>query len=144
MLLFICFSRPELSGKVLSSSLLHLRFTSASRCIKTSWFVWQTQMSLNSQSSVSLPASYLVIYYSHLHFPSPHTHKPACTRRWTLTCDCSGRKSIRPWHFCFKWAISRNLIPVYFLSYLYLQVMTLRSDDVILFCCHAFIYYVKS
>lgn len=63
------------AGKVVSSSSLSRRLRFASNHSETSWFVWQTQMPLNSQSPGFLPASYLVMHYSHplLHTPNPLT-----------------------------------------------------------------------
>ena len=56
---------PGSVEEVVSSSALSRRFRFASERSETSWFVWQTQMPLNSHSPGSLPASYLVMHYSH-------------------------------------------------------------------------------
>lgn len=60
-----CLSTLSSVEKVVSSFALSRQFRFASEHSKTSWFVWQTQMLLNSQSPGSLPASYLVMHYSH-------------------------------------------------------------------------------
>lgn len=63
------FSRGKKNKKMSS---LHRQFRFAFKCIRTLRFVWQTQLPSNSQSPISLPASYLVIHYSHLLLPSLH------------------------------------------------------------------------
>lgn len=111
------FSDPSSVEKVVSSSVLSRRFRFASERSETSWFVWQTQMPLNSHSPGSLPASYLVMHYSHPLFQPPTPpHPPSRIRRGTATHDIPGRKSIRPWRLCFKWAINRTASRIYFLS----------------------------
>lgn len=109
---------PSSVEKVVSSSALSRRFRFASERSETSWFVWQTQMPLNSHSPGSLPASYLVMHYSHPLWQTPLHPPPQLSRirRGTATHDFPGRKSIRPWRLCFKWAINRTASRIYFLS----------------------------
>lgn len=77
-------------------------------CSETSWFVWQTQMPLNSPQHCFLPASYLVMHNSHPLSHPPLTSPPALftSGKGTAAHDSAGRKSIRPWRLCFKWAIN--------------------------------------
>lgn len=73
-----------------------------------------TNAFLNSHRPGSLPASYLVMHYSH---PLLHPLPPSSRiRRRTAAQDFPGTKSIRRWRLCFKWAINRTASQIYFVS----------------------------
>lgn len=102
--------------KVVSSSALSRRFGFASQSSETSWFVWQTQMPLNSPQPQLLTS---LIPCNALFTSSPaNPPTPTYIGKGTATHDYPGRKSIWPWRLCFKWAINRSWSRIYFLSWL--------------------------
>lgn len=76
---------PSSVEKVVSSSALSRRFGFASECRETSWFVWQTQMPLNSPQprllTSLIPCNALFTSSLAPHPTSPHAPHPTLLRQ---------------------------------------------------------------